>query len=55
MSRRRVGSKNRGFTICVAKIMLENKGRAGLGFGDFDGFGDFKEPGWRGVSVGFGL
>ena len=55
MRRRRVGNKNWGFPICVAKIMLENEGRAGLGFGDFDGFGDFEEPGWRDVLEGFGL
>lgn len=55
MRRRRVGSKNWGFPICIAKIMLKNDGRAGFGSRESDGFGDFKESCRRDVLEGFGL
>lgn len=38
--------KNRGLAVRVGEVVLEDEGRARLGVGELDWFGDFKKESW---------
>ncbi|TQD80289.1 hypothetical protein C1H46_034187 [Malus baccata] len=52
---RGVVSKDWRFAVCVPEVVLENVLGAGLGFGEFYGFGYFEVESWCGSVLWGGL